>query len=234
MIRCGVLIHVEPSRFGVRISAALLRTVADINSVSSFCRPAVEQLLAAGFGIEASTVANTPSARQARIGRGVVRMSDPGFLASLCRCLPHGAWAMKYRYALGSFPALALEDPARLSAAGGVAGARTAEPNSRADTGGTLHDAGPGSRCWSRNLTRHRFNTPSCIAASTSGRARAHPLIQRGHNARARCKPVPRRHLRAGDEWRAVVETGGRSRAAGALRDVLIDLAVLVRARTKP
>src|SRR5947207_4182371 len=39
--------------------------------------------------------------------------------------------------------------------------------------------------------------------------------------------------LRAGDERRAVVEAGGRSRAAGALRDVLIDLAVLVRARTE-
>src|SRR2546430_13405535 len=39
--------------------------------------------------------------------------------------------------------------------------------------------------------------------------------------------------LRAGDERRAVVEASGRSRAAGALRDVLIDLAVLVRARTE-
>src|SRR5256885_13136078 len=39
--------------------------------------------------------------------------------------------------------------------------------------------------------------------------------------------------LRAGDERRAVVEAGGRSRAAGALRDVLVDLAVLVRARTE-
>ena len=34
--------------------------------------------------------------------------------------------------------------------------------------------------------------------------------------------------LRAGDERRAVAEAGGRGRAAGALRDVLIDLAVLV------
>ena len=36
--------------------------------------------------------------------------------------------------------------------------------------------------------------------------------------------------LRAGDERRAVAEAGGRGRAAGALRDVLVDLAVLVRA----
>ena len=36
--------------------------------------------------------------------------------------------------------------------------------------------------------------------------------------------------LRAGDERQAVAETGGRGRAAGALRDVLIDFAVFVRA----
>ena len=35
--------------------------------------------------------------------------------------------------------------------------------------------------------------------------------------------------LRAGDERRALAEAGGRGRAAGALRDVLVDLAVLVR-----
>ena len=34
--------------------------------------------------------------------------------------------------------------------------------------------------------------------------------------------------LRAGDQRRPVAEAGGRSRAAGALRDVLVDLAVLV------
>ena len=36
--------------------------------------------------------------------------------------------------------------------------------------------------------------------------------------------------LRAGDERRAFAEAGGRGRAAGALRDVLVDLAVLVGA----
>ena len=46
----------------------------------------------------------------------------------------------------------------------------------------------------------------------------------------ARCRPVPRiADLRAGDERRAVAKAGGRCRAAGALRDVLVDLAVLVR-----
>src|SRR5262249_33564297 len=36
--------------------------------------------------------------------------------------------------------------------------------------------------------------------------------------------------LRAGDERRSLAEAGGRGRAAGALRNVLVDLAVLVRA----
>ena len=40
--------------------------------------------------------------------------------------------------------------------------------------------------------------------------------------------------LRAGDERRSVAEAGGRSRAAGALRDVLVDLAVLVGPGPKP
>ena len=39
--------------------------------------------------------------------------------------------------------------------------------------------------------------------------------------------------LRAGDQRRPVAEAGGRGRAAGALRHVLVDLAVLVRARAK-
>jgi len=40
--------------------------------------------------------------------------------------------------------------------------------------------------------------------------------------------------LRAGDERRAVVEAGRRRCAAGALRDVFVDLAVLVRTGPKP
>src|SRR5262249_32754445 len=39
--------------------------------------------------------------------------------------------------------------------------------------------------------------------------------------------------LRAGNERRAVAKTGGRRRATGALGDVLVDLAVLVRSRAE-
>ncbi len=46
---------------------------------------------------------------------------------------------------------------------------------------------------------------------------------------RARCRPVPLSPICAPvTERRAVAEAGGRGRAAGALRDVLVDLAVLV------
>ncbi len=46
----------------------------------------------------------------------------------------------------------------------------------------------------------------------------------------ARCRPgAAVADLRAGDERRTVAEAGGRGRAAGALRDVLVDLAVFVR-----
>ena len=50
----------------------------------------------------------------------------------------------------------------------------------------------------------------------------------------ARCRPVPEvADLRAGDQRRAFAEAGGGGRAAGALRDVLVDLAVLVGARAE-
>ena len=50
----------------------------------------------------------------------------------------------------------------------------------------------------------------------------------------ARCSPVPLSPICApGDQRRAVVEAGGGGGAAGALRDVLVDLAVLVRARAE-
>ena len=41
------------------------------------------------------------------------------------------------------------------------------------------------SRCWSRNLTRHRLSTPSCIATLTFWPAAdAGALIKRGHDAK--------------------------------------------------
>ena len=88
------------------------------------------------------------------------------------------------------------------------------------------------SRCWSRSFTRHRLSTrvlhrrQHLLAAA--GRV---ALIERGDDAERQVQPgAAVADLRAGDHRRAVVEAGRRGRAAGALRDVLVDLAVLVRA----
>src|SRR4029079_18394041 len=56
-------------------------------------------------------------------------------------------------------------------------------------------------------------------------------LIKRRHNAEREVETrAAIADLRAGDERQAVAEASGRGRAAGALRDVLVDLAVLVGA----
>src|SRR4029077_15895114 len=62
----------------------------------------------------------------------------------------------------------------------------------------------------------------------------AHALIQGGHDPQGEMQAgTAVADLRTGDQRRAIIETGGRSRAAGTLRDVLIDLAVFVRTRTE-
>ena len=64
--------------------------------------------------------------------------------------------------------------------------------------------------------------------------AGADALIERGDDAEREMQPgAGIADLRAGDKRRPVAEAGGRGRAAGALRDVLIDLAVLVGARAE-
>src|SRR5262252_6894102 len=55
-------------------------------------------------------------------------------------------------------------------------------------------------------------------------------LVERGHDAQRQMEAgAAVANLCARDERRAVVEAGGGGRATGALRDVLVDLAVLVR-----
>src|SRR5262249_51616452 len=60
-------------------------------------------------------------------------------------------------------------------------------------------------------------------------------LIERAHNAECQVQPGARiADLRAGNERRAFAEAGGRRRTTRALRNVLVDLAVLISPRTKP
>jgi hypothetical protein len=91
-------------------------------------------------------------------------------------------------------------------------------------------------RCWSRSLTRdeiqhavlHRGGDLLALAGLRA-------LIERGDDAECEMQASAAiADLCAGDEWQAVAEAGGGSCAAGALRDVLIDLAVLIGTRTKP
>src|SRR6185312_3896164 len=59
-------------------------------------------------------------------------------------------------------------------------------------------------------------------------------LVERGDDAEREMKAgAAVADLRAGDERRAVVETGGGGSAAGALRHVLVDLAILVGTRAE-
>ena len=127
--------------------------------------------------------------------------------------------------------ALALEDPAGLAAAGIIAGARrgVAERHALAVLAVFAERAGL------EPLLVAQFDAAEIKHAVLHG---AEHLL----SAPGPCALIERRYdaeremqaragiadLRAGDQRRAVAETGGGGRAAGALRDVLVDLAVLV------
>src|SRR5262249_8076650 len=128
-------------------------------------------------------------------------------------------------------PALAFEDPAGLAAAGIVAGARhrLAERNAFAELA---------------VLAERAVREPLLIAQLDAGEVEhailhgaqhllaapgADALVERAHDAPGKMKPgAAVADLRAGNQRRTLAETGGRGGAAGALRDVLVDLAVLV------
>src|SRR3978361_1551602 len=59
-------------------------------------------------------------------------------------------------------------------------------------------------------------------------------LIERGDDAERQMQAgAAVADLRAGDQRQAVAEAGGRGRTAGALGDVLVDLAVFIRSGTE-
>src|SRR5882672_3239587 len=121
--------------------------------------------------VHASTVANTSLS----LGR---RASGVAYLGSVIQSsLPItlqisfqiGACAMKYKYAFGS-----VSQPLHLRMVPGcpppdaLAARGTAAPNLPLGYCGYSFMIWVRSRrCWSRSLTRHRFRTPSCMAAST-------------------------------------------------------------------
>ncbi len=130
-------------------------------------------------------------------------------------------------------PALALEDPAWLTAAGGVAGARY-----------RLEKLAVGVL---RILFHHLGAIEALLVAQLDAAQVQHAVLHGREHALAavrRLALVQRRDdaqrevqagagiadLRAGHQRRSVVETRRRCRSAGALRDVLVHLAVLVGA----
>src|SRR6185437_1810142 len=173
--------------------------------------------------------------RQASLGRRIARISQP-FLAPdhLADLLPHRRLRDEIDVGVRvRLPALALQDPAWLAAARRVAGARNrlAERAVRI-LRVLLHDAGAREPLLVAQL--HAAQIEYAIlhrgehALAASGRV---ALVERRDDAERQMQPRSAvADLRAGHERRAIVETGRRRGTARALRDVFVDLAVLVRA----
>src|SRR5262249_39068542 len=129
-------------------------------------------------------------------------------------------------------PALAFEDPARLAAAGIVAGAR----NRLAERDPFAVLAVLGERAVGEALLVAQLHARRVEHAVLHGgehplaAAGPHALVERAHDAEGEVEAGARiADLRAGNKRRAVAESGGRGGAAGALGDVLVDLAVFIR-----
>ena len=173
--------------------------------------------------------------RQPRLRRGVFRIGLPGRLADhVADLVPHRRLGDEIEIGIGVvLPALALDDPARLTAARIVAGARHrfAERNALAVLAvfgeRTFFDALLVAQFHAREVEHAVLHGAEHLLAAAGAVA----LIKRRHDAEREMQAgAAVADLRAGDQRRTFAETGGRSRAARALGDVLIDLAVLVGA----
>src|SRR2546421_11160149 len=178
---------------------------------------------------------NLVEARQPGRGLGVVGMGFPAGLADdVADLLPNWRLGDEVDVRVGiPLPTLALQNAAGRAAAGFVAGARNrfAERNSFTVLA----------------VFRERTVGEPLLVAQLHARQVQHavlhggrdPLSPPGHGALVECGDDAERQmqpgtavtdLRAGDQGKSIAEAGGRCRAAGALCDVLIHLAVLVRA----
>src|ERR1700744_1273347 len=168
-------------------------------------------------------------------GRLVGVVVDPAFLAD---DLAHGRpdRGLRDEVDVGvriGLPALALEDRPGLAAAGGVAGAR--------------HGVAELAVRILRILLEHAGALEALLVAQLHAAQVQHRVLHRREHALAAARGLAleeRRHdaqrqvqarsavadLRAADGGRPVVEAGRRRGAAGALGDVLVDLAILVHA----
>src|SRR4051812_16688709 len=190
--------------------------------------------LALGHGPLLDAVEDGPELRQARHRRRVFRIGLPGRLADyIADRAPHRSLGDEVDVGVGiALPPLALDDPAGLAAAGIVAGARRriAEWNALAVL------AVLGERPVSEALLVAELDAREIENAVLHGAehalapAGAVALIERRDDAEREMQAGSGiADLRAGDERWAVEEPGGRGRATGALRDVLVHLAFFVR-----
>ncbi len=173
--------------------------------------------------------------RQTRLGRGVFRIGLPGRLADdVADRLPHRRLGDEVDVRVRIVrSALAHQDAARLAAAGVVAGTRRRV--TERDALAVL--AVFGQRAVLETLLVAQFDAREIEHAVLHGAehllaaAGAGALEKRGDDAEREMQAgAAIADLRAGDERRAVAEAGRRGRTAGALGDVLVDLAVLVGA----
>ena len=176
--------------------------------------------------------------RQASRGSCVFGIGLPGrFANEVADFLPHRRLGDEIDVRVGVLlPALAFQDAAGLAAAGIVAGARhgRAEGNALAELAVFLQRSVREPLLVAQFHAREVQHAVLHRAGDPLPPAGLRTLIKRGHDAEREMQPgTGIADLCAGDQRRAVAEAGGRGRAAGALRDVLIDLAVLVRARAE-
>src|SRR5262249_4558079 len=158
--------------------------------------------------------------------RGIVRIGLPFALADdVADCAPDRRLGDEIDVGVGiRLPALALEDPSRLAAAGIVAGARGRLPE------GNAFAILPvlGERPVLKPLLVAQLHAREIEHAILHGAqhplaaAGADALVERADDAEREMKPGARiPDLSAGDERRPLAEAGGGGRAAGALRHVL-------------
>src|SRR5690348_5432913 len=176
--------------------------------------------------------------RQACIWRGVAGIGDPALFADhLADLVPNRRLRDEVDIGVGIvFPAFALEDPARLAAAGIVAGARyrVTERNVFAELAVFLE------RPMLQPLLVAQLDAAEIEHAvlhrdgDALALTRVGAVVERGDDTEREVQTVAGiADLRASDQRRALPEAGGGRRAAGALRDVLVHLAFLIGTRTE-
>src|ERR1700674_3519024 len=207
------------------------RTAGDVVLVENIHR--LE--LGLGHGPLLDACENLVEARQPGRRLGVIGMGLPAWLADdVANLLPDRRLGDEIDVGVGiGLPALALQDAARLTAAGIVAGARyrVSERNPFAVLA-VFRERAVGEALLIAQLdageVQHAVLHGSGDLLTLAGDG---ALIKCGDDTERQIQPgAAVADLRAGDQRQAIAKAGGRSRAAGALRDVFIHLAVFVRA----